>query len=86
MTGLDAKEYISRMDATTKLFLERGETDACLPIESKDVAIPLLISGNLDPDLHDHRSSDCQVSKVGWWRQALLVNNTVISENVLDSR
>lgn len=85
VTGLDAKEYISCMDATTK-FLERGETNACLPIEGKDVAIPLLISGNLDPDLHGHRLTDCQVSKVGWWRQALLVNNTVISETVLDSR
>lgn len=83
--GLDAKEHISHMDPTRKLFLERGATNFCLPIEGKDVAIPLLISAS-EPDLHNHQSSDCQISKVGCWRQALLVNNTMISEDVMDSR
>ncbi|XP_017216175.1 uncharacterized protein LOC108193855 isoform X1 [Daucus carota subsp. sativus] len=80
VAGLDEEQNNNIIDASTNLFLENASTHTCT-LEGKDVLIPLLISNT---DLHSHQSSDYEMNKLGW-RQALLVNNEILLDDILDS-
>ncbi|KAK1356471.1 hypothetical protein POM88_049727 [Heracleum sosnowskyi] len=75
------EEHSNIIDASTNLFLENANSHTC-SVVGKDVLIPLLI---LNTDLPSLQSSDRQMNTLGW-RQALLVNNEVLSDDILDSR
>ncbi|KAK1389841.1 hypothetical protein POM88_018019 [Heracleum sosnowskyi] len=75
------EEHSNIIDASTNLFLENANSHTC-SVVGKDVLIPLLISNT---DLPSLQSSDRQMNTLGW-RQALLVNNEVLSDDILDSR
>ncbi|KAL8120980.1 uncharacterized protein LOC141724995 isoform X2 [Apium graveolens] len=81
VAGLDEEQPSNIIDASTNLFLENIDNHTC-SVEGKDVLLPLLISNN---DLPGHLSSDCQMNTLGW-RQALLVNNEILLDDILDSR
>lgn len=81
VAGLDEEQNNNIIDASTNLFLEYASTHTCT-LEGKDVLIPILISNT---DLHSHQSSDYEMNKLGW-RQALLVNNEILLDDILDSR
>lgn len=81
VAGLDEEQNNNIIDSSTNLFLENDNTNTC-SVEGKDVLIPLLISNT---DLHSHQSIDYQMNTLGW-RQALLVNNEVLLDDILDPR
>ncbi|PHU02223.1 hypothetical protein BC332_27474 [Capsicum chinense] len=74
------------IDVTKMSFLEISDDRPFCSLEDKDVAIWLLISTAPDPNSPSYQYSEQQSDPVHWWRLALLVNNTMIMGNSLDTR
>lgn len=74
------------IDVTKMSFLEISDDRPFCSLEDKDVAIWLLISTAPDPNSPAYQYSEQQSDPVHWWRLALLVNNTMIMGNSLDTR
>lgn len=85
--GPGTEEHINNIIDQIKVCSKGGENHDFIPLDGEDVAIWLLISTVLGPDVqNDYQSSGCQNNPVECWRLALLVKNMVILGNALDPR
>ncbi|KAL3654322.1 hypothetical protein CASFOL_004003 [Castilleja foliolosa] len=71
------------MDATRISFSRRSENHL-FSVEDRDASVWLLISTGPDSDSELCQSSEQEANGGGFWKLALLVNNTVISGSVID--